>query len=105
METIIMLDISEMNTDGREIQPATERRVSETLEVDDKDHIVIHDDHAIPHLDEKPGAPKAVGTAVIDITHTIPTTGLRKVTTKWEYWTYCAFCKCCSAGHRITRRS
>jgi hypothetical protein len=39
------------------------------------------------------GQPKEAGLAVIDITHTIPTTGKRKVTTKWEYWTYCAFCE------------
>jgi hypothetical protein len=44
-------------------------------------------------LDSKPGGPKSAGLAVIDITHTIPTTGRRKVTTKWEYWTYCAFCE------------
>lgn len=45
-------------------------------------------------LDEKAlGNTKSVGLAVIDQTHTIPTTGTRKVTTKWEYWTYCAFCR------------
>lgn len=82
-----------MNTDDREIHPASDRRADVDLEVDDKDNIIIHDEQPVPHLAEKPGAPKAVGTAVIDITHTIPTTGQRKVTTKWEYWTYCAFCK------------
>jgi hypothetical protein len=59
--------------------------------VDDKQDLAYHDDH--PVLDSKPGGPKSAGLAVIDITHTIPTTGRRKVTTKWEYWTYCAFCE------------
>lgn len=58
---------------------------------DDKKDIVLHQDHAV--LDAKPGAPKVAGMAVIDITHTIPSTGKRKVTTKWEYWTYCASCE------------
>jgi hypothetical protein len=50
----------------------------------------------LSHVDEtvdlKAGAHKSVGLAVIGQTHTIPTTGNRKVTTKVEYWTYCIFC-------------
>lgn len=58
---------------------------------DNKDKDLAFVDNT-PVLDAKPGAPKTAGMAVIDITHTIPTTGKRKITTKWEYWTVCAFC-------------
>lgn len=51
----------------------------------------------LSHVDEavdlKAGAHKSVGLAVIGQTHTIPTSGNRKVTTKVEYWTYCIFCR------------
>ncbi|ORY27919.1 putative autophagy protein [Naematelia encephala] len=33
----------------------------------------------------------SAGLALIEQTHVIPTTGVRKVTTSWEYWTYCFF--------------
>jgi hypothetical protein len=45
------------------------------------------------HVDLKAGATTSVGLALIEQTNVLPTTGARKVTTKWEYWTYCAFCK------------
>jgi hypothetical protein len=48
--------------------------------------------HVDDTVDLKAGAHKSVGLAVIGQTHTIPTTGNRKVTTKVEYWTYCIFC-------------
>lgn len=33
------------------------------------------------------------GLAVVEQGHTIPTTGDRKITTKWEYWSYCLYGK------------
>lgn len=31
------------------------------------------------------------GLAVVGQGHTIPTTGDRKITTNWEYWSYCLY--------------
>lgn len=31
------------------------------------------------------------GLAVVEQGHTIPMTGERKITTKWEYWAYCLY--------------
>jgi len=67
--------------------------------VDDNKDLAFVDNH--PVVDAKPGAPKSAGMAVIDITHTIPTTGQRKVNTKWEYWTYCAFCELSCESHHM----
>lgn len=67
-------------------------------DVEDKNDIAIDGTTTAHVLHAKPGAPKTAGMAVIDITHTIPTTGERKVTTKWEYWTYCAFCEYTTRG-------
>lgn len=33
------------------------------------------------------------GVAVVEQGHTIPTTGERKTTTTWEYWSYCLYGK------------
>lgn len=37
---------------------------------------------------------KDASIAVIKQQHTIPTTGKRMLTTKWEYIFFCVFCKC-----------
>ena len=34
-----------------------------------------------------------VGYAVIEQRDVIPSTGKRKPTTQWEYWTFCIFCE------------
>ena len=52
---------------------------------------ISHDDAAVDLKAQ--GNKDSAGLAVIEQFHTIPTTGARKVTTKWEYWTYCAFCE------------
>jgi hypothetical protein len=33
------------------------------------------------------------GLAVVEQGHVIPTTGERKITTRWEYWSYCLWSK------------
>jgi hypothetical protein len=71
-------------------EPTTPDKQEDIMADDNKDLVFVDNS---PVLDAKPGVLKTAGLAVIDITHTIPTTGKRKVTTKWEYWTYCAFCK------------
>lgn len=48
------------------------------------------------NMDLKRNAHNTVGLAVLQQQELIPTTGERKVSTKWEYWTYCVFC-----GYRI----
>jgi len=78
--------------DSRELHP--EKARSEhgmTIQDDPTDKVEMS--HVDDALDLKAGAHKSVGLAVIGQTHTIPTTGERKVTTKMEYWTYCIFCK------------
>lgn len=37
---------------------------------------------------------KKAGIAVIQQQHTIPTTGKRMPTSKWEYIFFCIFCRC-----------
>ena len=34
---------------------------------------------------------EVTGLAVVEQGHVIPTTGERKVTTRWEYWSYCLY--------------
>lgn len=33
----------------------------------------------------------AAGIAIVEQGHAIPSTGERKVTTRWEYWSYCLY--------------
>jgi hypothetical protein len=42
---------------------------------------------------EKPslGAHGKAGYSVVEQGHTIPTTGARKTTTRWEYWSWCLY--------------
>ena len=55
--------------------------------------------HAAPAHDVVEGedgkryALNTVGLAVMQQQELIPTTGERKPTTNWEYWTYCVFCE------------
>jgi len=76
--------------DSRELH-AEKARPDEGITAQDDPTEKIEMNHL--DLDLKAGAHKSVGLAVIGQTHTIPTTGERKVTTKMEYWTYCIFCE------------
>jgi hypothetical protein len=76
---------------SHEISPEKARPNDEVPIQDDPEKVEIsHADHPV---DLKAGGAKSVGLAVIGQTHTIPTTGERKVTSKFEYWSYCAFCE------------
>lgn len=77
---------------SHEISPEKARPDNEVLIQDDPDQ-KVEASHDVHPVDLKAGAAKSVGLAVIGQTHTIPTTGERKVTSKFEYWSYCAFCK------------
>lgn len=66
-----------------------EHDVDEKVDVAHADHVAV---------DLHTGAAKSVGLAVIGQIHTIPTTGERKVTSKFEYWSYCAFCESIARG-------
>lgn len=48
---------------------------------------------SVTGLAEKAPANEATGLAVVEQGHVIPTTGERKVTTRWEYWSYCLYSK------------
>jgi hypothetical protein len=65
---------------------------SNIQDVETKDQAYITTTDAEHPVDLKAGVSTSVGLALIEQTNVIPTTGARKVTTKWEYWTYCAFC-------------
>jgi hypothetical protein len=82
---------NDMN-DSRELH-AEKARPDEGITAQDDPTEKIEMTHLDETLDLKAGAHKSVGLAVIGQTHTIPTTGERKVTTKMEYWTYCIFCE------------
>lgn len=71
-----------------EIEKARDVTRADDLEVKEE---IAHEDAAVDLKAQ--GNNTSVGLAVIDQFHTIPTTGARKVTTKLEYWTYCAFCE------------
>lgn len=58
-----------------------------------KEDVAVTTSDANVAFDLKAGAAQSVGLALIEQTNVIPTTGARKVTTQWEYWTYCAFCE------------
>ena len=55
-----------------------EQHVIRTTGVDEKGDVI--------------NAHNTVGLAVMEQQELIPTTGERKSTTSWEYWTYCIFC-------------
>jgi hypothetical protein len=78
--------------DSRELH-AEKARPDDGITAQDDPTEKIEMTHLDETLDLKAGAHKSVGLAVIGQTHTIPTTGERKVTTKIEYWTYCIFCE------------
>ncbi|KAK8850683.1 hypothetical protein IAR55_004603 [Kwoniella newhampshirensis] len=74
--------------------PETIRAAPELEPKDDDKAIIV--DETVVHAVDLDGNLKAkpaddVGLALIEQTHVIPTTGARKVTSKWEYWTYCFF--------------
>jgi hypothetical protein len=93
-ETPDRADVHEPRIDGVEPTRMTEAREEqpETLE---------NVRSPSPDLDDKiafttPGTGKAAagGQAVINQREAIPTTGKRMPTGKWEYITFCIFCKC-----------
>lgn len=86
------------------MEPAPETTTGTTTgTTTDTDHeqpdTLSHVRSPTPEADEKPGLvglgtgkAAAGGQAVINQQETIPTTGKRIPTTKWEYITFCIFC-------------
>ena len=64
---------------------------------DDKGEVNLVEDAGTPYAKDiegkNGGTGDRVGIALIEQEHVIPTTGERMPTSKWEYWTFCIFCK------------
>ena len=73
----------------QEAAPA-ESQTKEKSEADAAHHV---EDLGATHSDSSSDMHKKAGKAVISQQHTIPTTGKRMPTSKWEYIFFCVFCK------------
>lgn len=71
--------------------PSDINPVSRDMEEDTELQSLPLDHHT--NLKNGQNAHNSAGLAVSQQQDLIPTTGGRKVTTKWEYWTYCVFCE------------
>ena len=72
------------------MEPATE---SPIVPAEKEDVLPPQAEEVQDARDGKQNAHNAAGLAVMQQQELIPTTGERKTTTKWEYWTYCVFCE------------